>query len=90
VEFCLEPSYNYYILYRSAGWGLAVFSLSPSSKALLLAELFGPVVTNSKSGYFLGANAQTNNTAELSAIGEALLWLILNWKKFYNLKLKII
>ena len=67
-------------LYRSAGWGLAVFSLSPSSKALLLAELFGPVVTNSKSGYFLGANAQTNNTAELSAIGEAILWLILNWK----------
>ena len=35
--------------------------------------------------YFFAAK-QSNNTGELTAIGEALLWLILNWKHLLEFK----
>ena len=48
----------------------------------LLAELYGPVVTDASSVYFLGATVvQTNNTGELTAVGEGILWLITNLPK---------
>jgi ribonuclease HI len=46
-----------------------------------LIELFGPVVTDSNSPFFLGATLHTNNTGELTAFGEAIIWLISNWKQ---------
>lgn len=47
----------------------------------LLAELYGPVVTDPNSKFFMGATVQTNNTGELTAVGEGILWLILNLPK---------
>ena len=44
-----------------AGWG--VLACSPSGA--VLAELFGPVVTNPQSAHFLGAEVGSNNTGEL-------------------------
>lgn len=38
-------------------------------------ELYGPVVIDNASPLSLGAEVGSNNTGELSAIGEALLWL---------------
>lgn len=60
-----------------AGWGVVVVG-EPSAVApqgLLLEELFGPVVLDSASDKFLGAEVGSNNTGELSGICEALLWL---------------
>jgi ribonuclease HI len=73
---------------RSAGWGVAVYMefckcsniTNQLTTSTPLLELFGPVVTDSNSRFFLGAAKQSNNTGELTAIGEALLWLISNWK----------
>jgi ribonuclease HI len=41
-------------------------------------ELFAPVPINEKSALYLGAHVGSNNTAELTAIGEACRWLISN------------
>jgi ribonuclease HI len=40
-----------------------------------IAELFGPVVTDESDPLFMGADGHSNNTGELQAIAEALLWL---------------
>jgi len=65
-----------------AGWGVAVVGgggadgSHAKGTAQLVAELFGPVVIDSASPFFLGAEVGSNNTGELSGICEALLWLI--------------
>lgn len=75
----------------AAGWGVAVFGGQPgpadggsgavqarppaASTDSLHCELYGPVVTDPRSHLSLGAEVGSNNTGELSAIGEALLWL---------------
>ena len=64
----------------TAGWGVAIVQRDTSTErdhvdlGTLVTELFGPVITSKKSNLFLGASAQTNNTGELTAIGETLLW----------------
>ena len=66
---------------KPAGWGFCVFEMAPgdSSAGLVrlkpIAELFGPVVTDESDPLFMGADGHSNNTAELQAIAEALLWL---------------
>jgi viroplasmin and RNaseH domain-containing protein/ribonuclease HI len=40
-----------------------------------LCQLYGPVVLDVKSKYYIGATLGSNNTGELTAIGEALLWI---------------
>ena len=40
-----------------------------------IAELLGPVVTDESDPLFMGADGHSNNTGELQAIAEALLWL---------------
>ncbi|CAK9008471.1 unnamed protein product [Durusdinium trenchii] len=62
-----------------AGWGVAVYLCQGTSERLFC-SLFGPVITSaspSPSGpaLSLGAEYGSNNTGELSAFGEALLWL---------------
>ncbi len=62
---------------QGADWAAAVFGHLPTRYVLpdyLL--LFGPVVTNRWDPNFLGAERGTNNTGELTAIGEARLWLL--------------
>lgn len=40
-----------------------------------LCKLYGPVELDFKSKYFIGATLGSNNTGELTAFGEALLWI---------------
>ena len=56
-------------------------SRSPTVNTFSLVELFGPVVTDSKSSFFMGASRHTNNTGELTTFGEAIIWLISNWNQ---------
>ena len=58
-----------------AGWGVAVYDGTDTDAQHCLFELRGPILTNDTDQRFLGATKQTNNTAELTAIAEALLWL---------------
>eukprot|EP00401_Gymnodinium_catenatum_P003972 CAMPEP_0117496278 /NCGR_PEP_ID=MMETSP0784-20121206/20571_1 /TAXON_ID=39447 /ORGANISM="" /LENGTH=556 /DNA_ID=CAMNT_0005291237 /DNA_START=115 /DNA_END=1783 /DNA_ORIENTATION=+ len=64
-----------------AGWGFCVVGgggadgRHSDGTAKLVAELYGPVVLDSSSKFFLGAEVGSNNTGEVSAICEALLWL---------------
>lgn len=57
----------------AAGWGVAVYQ--SSERLTTFAELYGPVITDDTSPLSLGATCGSNNTGELSAMGEALLWL---------------
>jgi ribonuclease HI len=75
---------------RPAGWGVQVLheccvpdevNGEPTVSVSVLAELYGPVVTDASSVFFLGATVHTNNTGELTAVGEGILWLITNLPK---------
>ena len=46
-----------------------------TSELALITERFGPVILDKGSSYYLGSDVATNNTGELSAIGEFLLYL---------------
>ena len=52
-----------------AGWGVAVVDGGR------VTELFGPVLIDAQDPYFLGAEVGSNNTGELSAMCEALLYV---------------
>ena len=58
-----------------AGWGVVVLGKTKSKHVSVFRELWGPVPVKRSSPYFLGAEHGSNNTGELQAIGEALLWL---------------
>lgn len=66
---------NVHDVAHSAGWGVAVFEHSPAHGRREAFRLFGPVEVHRSSAFFLGAEVCSNNTAELTAFGEALLWL---------------
>ena len=58
-----------------AGWGVAIFADGPSNWGERpLYQLCGPVIIDRQSHLFLGAEVATNNTGELTAMMEALLW----------------
>ena len=65
----------------TAGYGVQIvergseIDIDQNDLGKSIAELFGPVITLPSSSFFLGAEAHTDLTAELSAIAEALLWL---------------
>ena len=62
-----------------AGWGVVVVEGSLGNPPLggeAAAELYGPVELNALSPAYLGAEVCSNNTGELSAVCEALRWLI--------------
>ena len=59
---------------KVAGWGAVVFRM-PLQSDLPDYILHAPVITAQWSHLWLGARDSTNNTAELTAIGEAMLWL---------------
>ncbi|HJM17948.1 MAG TPA: RNase H family protein [Candidatus Thalassarchaeaceae archaeon] len=63
-----------------AGWGFCVIegdSGVGNGKGSLLFEKCGHVETSRESELFIGAEVGSNNTAELSAIGHALRWLLI-------------
>ena len=57
--------------HQPAGWGVHVLDRGGA----VAAELYGPVELAASASYFLGAETGSNNTGELSAIAEALMWL---------------
>ena len=62
---------------QGAGWGVAIYDTSsPVPESRWVAALYGPVLTLSCDPEYLGATSHTNNTAELTAIGEACKWLL--------------
>ena len=58
-----------------AGWGVVVFRY-PVDTEVPDYVLHGPVVVGRWDPLWLGAGDATNNTGELSAIGELMLWLL--------------
>ena len=61
----------------TAGWGVAVYATPPTSMDdQPCVRLYGPVMEDKWDNEFLGATGQSNSTAELTAIGEACLWLL--------------
>ena len=59
----------------TAGWGVAVYSISDLTDTHCLRELYAPVCLDQEDQRFLGAEQASNNTGELTAIAEALTWL---------------
>ncbi len=62
-----------------AGWGFAVVRGDTGlgrGRGEIIHESSGPVITNPDVAGFLGAEVGSNNTAELSAIGHALRWVL--------------
>ena len=73
------------------GWGVVILEGNHTSKSKsminnievasltrnsqLITELYGKVELDPKSVYYMGATVGSNNTAELTAVGEALHWL---------------
>ena len=62
----------------TAGWGFALlcFGAEPSSGQQPEVKACGPVVTDQMDTRFVGARRLTNNTGELSAVIEFLLWAL--------------
>ena len=60
---------------RFAGWGAVVFRW-PIDGDLPEVALHAPVVVEEWDPMWMGAREHTNNTAELSAIGEVMVWLL--------------
>ena len=63
---------NVYSKQAPAGWGVVVVD---DARQHQIVELYGPVVLDRKSPSYMKALVCSNNTAELTAVGEALLWL---------------
>ena len=58
-----------------AGWAVVIYDEPPRRPVAPDYVLYGPVITEAWDPNFLGATAGTNNTGELTAIGEACAWL---------------
>ena len=61
---------------KTAGWGVVIFRYPLEEDGAPDYVLHAPVVTQEWNHLWLGAREKTNNTGELSAIGEALIWLL--------------
>jgi len=64
-----------------AGWGVVVIEGSNDlgrGNGNILTEFYGKVVTEPSDQKYIGADVGSNNTAELTAIAEALRWILKN------------
>ena len=62
---------------QQAGWGVAVFDVeNPDMTTTWRAALYGPVNITPYDPIWLGARVHSNNTGEVSAIGEACRYLL--------------
>ena len=79
-----EPQHHWYLFTDGSGgtqgisgWGVGIFTTkNPNASDRWAAALYGPVLTEAWDPLWLGADRHSNNTAELSAIGEACRWLL--------------
>ena len=62
-----------------AGWGVVIITGSNDlgrGNGEIMHEFSGKVVTNPEDSMFIGAEVGSNNTAELTAMAEALRWAL--------------
>ena len=71
-------------VWGAAGWGCTIRQKVATNRYKTLAELWGPVVTDSSSPYCEGATKGTNNTGELIAIMQGMMWLEQHGKQYAN------
>ena len=58
------------------GWGVIVVKKTTSGHPVVVAELFGPVTTDPyDDDYYIGSPTKDNDTAEMEASYQGLLWL---------------
>lgn len=68
---------------QSAGWGVTIYrpeqgveaNVRGAANRLDAINLFGPVITERNSEFYMGAARRTNNTGELTVIGAALQYV---------------
>ena len=61
---------------KIAGWGVVIFRWPLDPEGAPEFVLHAPVVTQEWNHLWIGAREKTNNTGEVSAIGEAMMWLL--------------
>ena len=79
TRYCRLPQRPIGLLAGLAGWGFDIVTGGGGindTAATCITEAHGPLVTNPDHPAYLGAQAFTNNTAELTALGETLRNLI--------------
>ena len=79
TDGCCIGNHNVQEVVQPAGWGFVVVSGGDGigdEDATSLDERFGPIVLEASSPEYLGARVTSNNTAELSAIGQALKYVL--------------
>ena len=67
-----------------AGWGVCIVrgdSGTGKGQGEVIEEFSGRVITDPESPEYMGASVGSNNTAELTAIGHALRWALIDGKK---------
>ena len=63
-------------IWGKSGHGAVIYACAEDGTVTEVANLFGPVVTDAKSDWYIGAERGTNQTGELCGVVMALLWLI--------------
>jgi ribonuclease HI len=58
-----------------AGWGCYIEEIGADGNIVHVASLWGPVVTDHESRWFMGSPRGTNQTGEVNAVGQGLMWL---------------
>ena len=58
-----------------AGWGCYIEEIDADGNWVHVASLWGPVVTDHESRWFMGSPRGTNQTSELNGICQGLMWL---------------
>ena len=79
TDGCCIGNRNVKEVVQPAGWGFVVISGGDGSSdetAVSMDERCGPIVLDASSPEYLGATVTSNNTAELTAIGQALKYVL--------------
>ena len=59
-----------------SGYGAVIYACRDDGTVIEVANLYGPVVTDVSSEWFMGATRGTNQTGELCGVVAALLWML--------------
>ena len=63
-------------IWGKAGYGAVIYACGTDGTVTEVADLYGPVVTDVQSEWFMGAVKGTKQTGELCGVIQALLWLL--------------
>ena len=57
------------------GWGCCIEEIDADGNRVHVASLWGPMVTDHESRWFMGSPWGTNQTGEVNGVGQGLVWL---------------